>query len=166
MLQGIIIKSLKTFLDERGLFTELFKSSWKDVFKDEILQANLSVSHPGIIRAWHKHERGQVDYFVTLFGTTKICVFDDSSKELDEIFSSGNSLQIVRVPGHYWHGFKVVGNDSVTLLYFVNKEYDPKKPDEVRKPWDDPEIIPLKINDKKDDPRCNKPWDWTTLPHK
>lgn len=166
MLQGIIIKSLKTFHDERGSFTELFKSGWKDVFKDEILQANLSVSHPGTIRAWHKHDRGQVDYFVTLCGTTKICVFDDSSKELNEIFSSGDNLQVVRVPGHYWHGFKAIGNEPVTLLYFVNKEYDPINPDEVRRPWDDPEVIPLKINDKTEDSRCGKPWNWMAPPHK
>jgi dTDP-4-dehydrorhamnose 3,5-epimerase len=33
-------------------------------------------------------------------------------------------MQILRVPGKYWHGFKVVGNESAYLIYFVNKLYD------------------------------------------
>jgi dTDP-4-dehydrorhamnose 3,5-epimerase len=165
MLPGIAIKSLKRFADERGFFTEIMRTDWSDVIKDEIVQANMSFSYPGMVRAWHKHERGQVDYFLAIRGALKICAYDDETKELDEVVSAGENPQIVRIPGHYWHGFRVVGNEPATLVYFVNRLYNYADPDEVRRPWNDPTIIPSIINGKKDD-RCDKPWDWFYLPYK
>jgi len=35
---------------------------------DWIIQTNIIYSYPGIIRAWHTHERGQIDYFLVLKG--------------------------------------------------------------------------------------------------
>jgi dTDP-4-dehydrorhamnose 3,5-epimerase len=167
MLNGIIVKQLKRIPDERGFFTEIFRNDWKDLIEnEEIAQANLSISYPGMVRAWHKHERGQIDYFVVVKGALKICAYDDISQELNEIISTGENLQIVKIPGHYWHGFKVVGNETAKLIYLVNRLYDYSKPDELRKAWNDPSIVPKLINGKKDDPRVGKPWDWFHPPHK
>jgi len=166
MLPGIAIKPLKRFADERGFFTEVMRTDWKDVIQDEIVQANMSVSYPGMVRAWHMHEKGQVDHFLVVRGALKICAYDDVTGELDEIVSAGENLQIVRIPGHYWHGFRVVGNEPAILVYFVNKLYDYSSPDEVRRPWDDPAIIPRLINGRTDDPRCGRQWDWFYPPHK
>ena len=167
MLPGIVVRSLKRFPDERGSFTELLRSDWKDLLGEDVaVQANLSVTYPSIVRAWHKHERGQVDYFVVVRGALKICAFDDASKGLDEILSNGENLQVVRIPGHYWHGFKVVSNEPVLLVYLVNKLYDYGKPDELRRPWDDSAIVPKQINGKTQDSRVGKPWDWFFPPHK
>ena len=165
MLEGVEVKPLKKFADERGFFAEVMREDW-DVFKDGIVQANFSVSYPGVVRAWHRHLRGQVDYFVVLKGALKICAYDDESRELDEIISTGDNLQVVRIPGHYWHGFKVIGNEKAYLVYFVNRLYDYESPDEERRPWNDPTIVPEIINGRKDDARCNKPWDWFYPPHK
>jgi dTDP-4-dehydrorhamnose 3,5-epimerase len=77
-----------------------------------------------------------------------------------EVVLSDARMQVLRVPGHYWHGFKVVGSEPAYLIYFVNRLYDYGNPDEVRRAWDDPSIAPKKINGKIDDPRCGKPWDW------
>jgi dTDP-4-dehydrorhamnose 3,5-epimerase len=167
MLAGIKIKPLRRHFDERGSFTELMRRDWKDILnEDGFIQANLSVSYPGIIRAWHRHLRGQTDYFICLIGATKICVYDEDSKELDEIFSTGEEPKIVKIPGHYWHGFRVIGNRPAWLLYFVNKLYDYQNPDEERRPWNDETVIPASINGRKDDPRVNKPWNWLAAPHK
>jgi len=167
MLPGLTIKPLKRIPDERGSFTEIIRTDWNDIIGEEtISQANLSISYPGMIRAWHKHERGQIDFFVVLKGALKICAFDDKTSELNEVISTGDNLQVVKVPGHYWHGFKVVGNETAMLCYFVNKLYDYSKPDELRKAWNDASIVPKIINGKTDDPRIGKPWDWLYPPHK
>jgi len=166
-LPGVKVKQLKRFADERGFFTELMRADWEDLFGDDhIVQANLSITYPGIMRAWHKHERGQVDYFLLVRGAIKICAYDENKKELDEIVSTGENLQIVRIPGGYWHGFKVLGHEPATLVYFVNRLYDYDKPDELRRPWNDEKIVPVSINGKRDDPRCNKPWNWLEPPHR
>lgn len=167
MLPGIAIKPLKRYADERGFFTEIFRSDWKDLLgEDKIMQANLSITYPNMVRAWHKHERDQVDYFIVIRGAIKICAYNEASGELDEIVSTAENPQIVRVPGHYWHGFKVIGNEPATFVYFVTRLYDYDNPDEVRRPWNDPNVIPKLINGRIDDPRCNKPWDWFYPPHK
>ncbi len=167
MLPGITIKPIKRFSDERGSFAEIMRKDWKDLFgNDNIAQANLSITYPGIIRAWHRHLRGQTDYFVALNGAIKICAFDEKTEELNEIVSTGQILQIVRVPGHYWHGFKALGDEQAMLLYFTTKLYDYASPDEERRPWNDPKLIPKVINGKKDDPCVGKPWDWNYPPHK
>ena len=159
MLKGIEIKPLRRFADERGFFTELMRKDWQ-LLEAEIQQANFSISYPEIVRAWHRHLRGQVDCFVVLKGALKICAYDDETDELDEIVSTGENLQVVRIPGQYWHGFKVVGDDRAYLVYFVNRLYDYEKPDEERRAWNDETIVPKTINGKEDDERCNKAWDW------
>ena len=167
VLEGLKIKKLGRFVDERGYFTELMRKDWTDLFaEDTIVQINHSFTYPNNIRAWHRHLRGQVDYFLAIKGTLKIGVYDDESGELDEIVSSGMNLQVVRVPGLYWHGFKAVGNEPAMLVYFTTNLYDPSNPDEERRAWNDPTIMPKIINGKTSDPRVGKIWDWNLPPHK
>ena len=167
MLQGMRVKPINRALDERGFFTEVMRKDWKDLFEeDTIAQANLSLTYPNIIRAWHRHLRGQTDYFLALKGLIKICAFDEKTKELDEVISSPLNLQVVRIPGHYWHGFKVLGDEPAMLLYFTTNLYDPANPDEERRPWNDSTLIPKIINGKKDDVRVGKAWNWNYPPNK
>jgi len=158
MLEGVKIYELKKIPDERGFFAELLRRDWKEILGDEwIVQANLSYSYPGIIRAWHRHLRGQTDYFIVLQGAMRICAYDEKTGQLDEIIASEHKLQIVRIPGHYWHGTKTVSDKPSLTLYFVTRLYDYSNPDEERRPWNDPRII---------DPKTGKPYDWNKPPHK
>lgn len=167
MLDGIRIKPIKRFPDERGFFCEVMRADWQDLFGgDKVVQVNHSFTYPGIIRAWHRHLRGQIDYFLVLKGAVKICAFDDETSELDEIISSGSDLQVVRVPGHYWHGFKAVGDEPAMLIYFTTNLYNPADPDEERRAWSDPTIVPKLINGGTHDTRIGRVWDWNSPPHK
>lgn len=167
MLDGIKVKPIKRLPDERGFFCEVMRMDWMDLFgADKIAQANHSFTYPGVIRAWHRHLRGQVDYFLALKGTIKICAFEDKTAELNEVVSSGSDLQVVRIPGHYWHGFKAVGNEPAMLLYFTTNLYNQEDPDEERRAWDDPALIPRIINGRKNDWRVGTVWDWNYPPHK
>lgn len=167
MLAGIVIRPLRRFADERGFFAEILRADWSDLLgEDRAVQANLSITYPGVVRAWHRHARGQVDYFVVIRGAAKICAYDEESGELDEIVSTGENLQVVRVPGRYWHGFKALGTGPAYIVYFVNRLYDYERPDEERRPWNDPSIVPTSINGRGDDPRVGRPWDWFYPPHR
>ena len=167
MLKGICIKPIARFSDARGFFTEVMRNDWKDLFaEDTIAQVNHSVTYPSIVRAWHRHLKGQIDYFLVLKGAIKIGVYDEKTGELDTVVSTGLDLQIVRVPGEYWHGFKALGTEPAMLLYFTTNLYDPSNPDEERRPWNDQTLIPKIINGKKTDSRVGKPWDWNLPPNK
>ena len=172
MIDGIVIKEIKKFVDERGFFAEVLRNDWNDVLEDDkMLQFNLSFSYPDIVRAWHRHLRGQVDYFICITGSIKVCAYDDreGSKtygELDEIILSEEDLKVARIPGILWHGYKAVGNKPIKMLYGVNQLYNYNSPDEERRLWDDPTIIPKSINGNPNDPRVGKVWDWYFSPNK
>jgi len=163
MLLGVKVHEIVKYIDERGFFAEIIRQDWKDLLDgDSVVQANLSLSYPGMIRAWHRHDRGQIDYFIVLRGSLKICAYDDrpaspTRGQLYEVIASGEKLQVVRVPGRYWHCTKTLGNRPSLTVYCVNQLYDAKNPDEERRAWNDPSII---------DPKTSKPFDWNKLPHK
>src|SRR5438128_11492482 len=54
----------------------------------------------------------------------KICAYDDkkgsaTQGSLEEITVSEERLQVVRIPGHYWHGTKTLGVKPSVTLYCV-----------------------------------------------
>src|SRR2546428_867071 len=163
MLPGVKVHDIRKNVDERGFFAEVLREDWKDFLGDDrIVQANLSFSYPGMIRGWHRHNRGQVDYFIVLKGSMKICAFDDlqgspTQGQLDEIVTSEERLQVVRIPGQYWHGTKTLGDKPSITIYGVNRLYDMKNPDEDRRPWDDQSIV---------DSKSGTPYNWNKPPHK
>ena len=163
MLPGNKVYDIKKIPDERGYFAEILRQDWKELLEDEaIVQANLSFSYPGMIRAWHRHLKGQCDHFIVLKGSMKICAYDDDPNsptkgQLDEIVASVERLQVVRINGKYWHGTKTISNEPSLTVYAVNRLYDYKNPDEERRAWNDPTII---------DPKSKQPFDWNKPPHK
>jgi dTDP-4-dehydrorhamnose 3,5-epimerase len=157
VLHGVKIFTIKKNIDERGIFSEILRTDWDDWFKnDTIHQINISTSEPGIIRAWHRHSRGQVDYICVIKGQLKICIYDgdpnsQTKEELNEIITTEENPQVIRVPGYYWHGTKCIGNKRSCTLYFVTRLYNYANPDEERRPWNDPSII---------NPLTGEPYDW------
>ncbi len=166
-LKGVKTHEINVIPDERGFFTEALRQDWKDLLEEDwITQANVSKSYPNMVRAWHKHERGQIDTFLVLEGAMKICAYEEQTGKMAEIVGSGEKLTLVRIPGKYLHGTKTVSDEPSLTVYFVTRLYDYKNPDEIRRPWNDQTIIPTEINGKKNDPRVGKPWDWFSPPHK
>ena len=166
-LKGVKIYEIKLFPDERGFFSEALRTDWKEFLEDEqIAQINLSFSYPKVVRAWHKHTRGQIDHFLAIQGALKICAYEEETGKMAEVISSSKKPTVVRIPGKYFHGIKAVSNEPVILIYFVNRLYDYKNPDELRRPWNDQTIVPTEINGNKNDARVGKPWDWFRAPYK
>ena len=156
-LPGVKVYELNRLPDERGFFMEALRRDWSELLEgDEIVQANVSYSYPGIIRGWHRHAKGQVDYFLVLQGAMKICAYDDreglsTRGKIIEITASAEKPQLVRIPGFYWHGTCTVSNEPSLVVYFTTRLYDYNNPDEGRRPWDDPTII---------DQKTGKPFNW------
>ena len=170
-LQGVQVREVKRIVDDRGFFSELFRFDWNDLFEqDPPVQFNYVTSHPNVIRAWHRHNQGQIDYFTCLEGSIKICVYDDNESptkhQLNEIVISSDKPVIVKVPGNYWHGYKVLGNKPAKILYGVNRLYNYSNPDEERRKWDDQDIVPLSINGSTKDSRIGTTWNWNYPPHR
>ncbi len=159
-LEGVRVLDLKKLPDERGFFAEVLRQDWKDFLgDDQIVQEGLSMSHPGVIRAWHRHARGQVDCLLVIQGVVKVAAYDDREEsptrgKLVQLVVSEERLQLVRIPGHFWHGTKSIGNKASLTLYFFTRLYDYADPDEERRPWDSASIV---------DPTTNRPYNWKDL---
>ena len=162
-MEGVQVIDIQKIVDERGFFAEAIRKDWSHLFGEGwISQANISYSYPGIIRAWHRHKRGQIDFFMVLQGSMKIVAYDDNKQsatygKMVEVVVSEEKLQIVKIPGHYWHGTKTIGYKPSCTVYFVNNMYDYEVPDEERRPWNDSLII---------DPKTKQSYDWNRPPHK
>jgi dTDP-4-dehydrorhamnose 3,5-epimerase len=162
-MEGVQVIDIQKIVDERGFFAEAIRKDWSHLFGEGwISQANISYSYPGIIRAWHRHKRGQIDFFMVLQGSMKIVAYDDNKEsttygKMVEVVVSEEKLQIVKIPGHYWHGTKTIGYKPSCTVYFVNNMYDYEVPDEERRPWNDSLII---------DPKTKQSYDWNRPPHK
>ena len=154
---GVKVLIPKKNNDARGFVSEILRDDWKEFFDGDFpKQINISKSLPGVIRAWHRHSRGQIDHFMVQTGKMKICVYDaekDSKTfgKLVELTASGDELQIIKIPGHFWHGTMTIGQEPSITIYFINNLYNYENPDEERMPWNEPSII---------DPRTKKPFDW------
>jgi dTDP-4-dehydrorhamnose 3,5-epimerase len=146
-------RALRVNADERGHLVETFRSDW-DEFDPDPAMSYYSLTYPGVIRAWHRHTRGQIDYFVCPKGRIKIAVYDDrddspTQGELDTFVTGERSPQLIRVPGDCWHGFKSLGDEPALMMNFPTNLYDYEDPDEQRLPYDTNEI----------------PFDWEVPPH-
>ena len=157
---GVQTMTLDKKNDDRGHVVEIFREDWKEFFgKDLPTQINFFVFFPGEVRAWHRHNRNQIDYFLVQKGKVRICIYDGNKNsgsfgKLVEIEVDGNEPKIVKVPGHFWHGTKNIGTKTSETVYFLTNLYDYNNPDEERITYDDVTII---------DPKTQKPYDWMAI---
>ena len=153
MIEDVETHELQVNTDERGHLVEVFREDW-ELYDPAPAMSYYSMSYPGVVRAWHKHRRGQVDHFVCPKGRIKVGVYDDredspTQGDLETFVIGEHNQQAIRVPGDCWHGFKAIGNEPAFLLNFPTKLYDYDDPDEQRLP-PDTDTIPL---------------DWDETPH-
>lgn len=149
-IEGVKIKRLVRHPDDRGFFQEILRDD------DELLrrfgQASLSMSYPGVIKAFHYHER-QDDLWFFPVGSAQVVLYDARldtlSSGITQVLYPGedNPLLIV-IPIGVVHGYRVLGAKPLMIVYFTTESYRAEDPDEKRLEWDDPTIG----------------FDWTTKP--
>lgn len=137
-INGVVIHILKPLYDDRGYFMELIKQPFMDGF--DIEQASITMTHLGIIKAfhWHKH---QTDVWFALSGYARCVLYDlregsSTYKKTQTVCMSGIDRKLLVIPPRVAHGYQVLGGAQFCLLYFTNSAYDPSCPDEGRIPFD------------------------------
>lgn len=142
LIEGIEIKRLHSHADERGYLMELFRRD--DPFFEQFGQAYVSLSYPGVIRAWHCH-RQQTDHICVVRGMAKLVAFDNrlgspTLGKVTELFVGEHNPILVRIPPMVYHGYKAISHEPILLVNFPSEPYDRSAPDELRLPFDTPEI--------------------------
>lgn len=143
LIQGVRIKPLVVHADERGTLMELLRSD-DEVF-EKFGQAYVSMNYPGVIRAWHWHEK-QTDYWVVVKGMIKAVLYDrreDSPtyRQINEFFMGEKNNILLVIPPKVAHGYKTIGVEPSLLVNFPTEPYNRENPDEYRLPWNT-DLIP------------------------
>jgi dTDP-4-dehydrorhamnose 3,5-epimerase len=102
--------------------------------------------HPGVVKAWHRH-REQTDFWLALEGHLKAGVHRDDGRTWQAVVGRMRPGVLI-VPPPLWHGAATVGNEPCGLFYYVTRAYDPKSPDEERRPFDAVEGFPWGVEHK------------------
>lgn len=136
MINGVIIKPLRTIPDERGRLMEILRCD------DELFrgfgQIYLTSVYPGVVKAWHCH-REQYDNFVVVRGMVKLALYDDRAGsatrgEVNEFFTGDHNRLLIQIPPGVYHGFKCIGEEEALVLNCPDKPYNYQDPDELRLP--------------------------------
>lgn len=142
MIDGVQVKEIKKHCDDRGFFAELVRDDEKIL--ERFGQASWSMSYPGVIKAFHYHKK-QDDLWFFPSGNAQVVLHDLRDGSLTEgetnTFYMGTENPILLlIPKGVAHGYRVLGNEPATIIYFTTESYDRNDPDEHRIPWNDPQI--------------------------
>jgi dTDP-4-dehydrorhamnose 3,5-epimerase len=135
---GVHLRELSPNEDDRGVFTELFRDSWKlDVAP---VQWNLVRNGANVLRGVHVHHR-HADYLTVVAGRATVGIADlrkDSpTVGVSAVVDLDADLPAALViPPGVAHGFYFV--EPSLHLYAVSHEWDPG--DELGCRWDDPDL--------------------------
>jgi dTDP-4-dehydrorhamnose 3,5-epimerase len=143
MIEGVKVKKLVKHCDDRGFFAELIRDDEPE-FLAKFGQASWSMSYPGVIKAFHYHEK-QDDLWFFPSGNAQVVLYDlregSPTKGETNVFYMGEENPIMLlIPKRVAHGYRVLGHKPATIIYFTTESYNPDNPDEKRIPWNDPSI--------------------------
>jgi dTDP-4-dehydrorhamnose 3,5-epimerase len=136
-IDGVVVKQLVTFADERGFFREVIRET--DGFFEKFGQWSHSLMYAGTAKAWHIHQK-QTDWWYVI-GEVKVALYDTRQRsatkgQLIELLMGDLHANCLKIPPGVAHGCRAL--DTSHLLYLTSSIYDPD--DEGRIPHDDPSI--------------------------
>lgn len=149
MIQGVIIKQLNKYEDERGWLAEIFRNDEADF---EPAMGYVSITKPGVARGPHEHKE-QSDFFIFLGpGDFILYLWDNREdsptyKEAMKIEAGGKNPISAIVPPGVVHGYKCVSEIPAMSINLPDRLYrgkDKKEEiDEAR--WENDDNSPFRI---------------------
>ncbi len=141
-IDGVRTKALRVVADERGRLMEMLRAD--DPEFTRFGQVYLTAAYPGVVKAWHYHER-QTDNFVCVAGMMKLVLYDDREASptrgvVNEFFVGDHNPLLVQIPPLVFHGFKCISEREALVVNVPSQPYDHAHPDEFRLDAHDPRI--------------------------
>jgi len=134
MIDGVKIKKLKVIPDERGRLMEMFRAD--DEFFEKFGQVYVTTTYPGVVKAWHKHEK-QADNMACVAGMVKLALYDarpgsPTRGGIDQLCMGVHNPILVHIPAGVYHGWMCLSESEAIVVNAPTEMYDYKKPDEQR----------------------------------
>jgi dTDP-4-dehydrorhamnose 3,5-epimerase len=139
-IAGVFTVELDVHGDERGRFSELFRTEWFPERAWDQIQVNRSHSGAGILRGLHFH-RKQADYWHLVVGSLRVGLYDlrrqsPTRGTAEALQLDGDAFHCLFVPPGVAHGYYAL--TEATFLYVVDQYYTGG--DEFGVAWDDPDL--------------------------
>ena len=134
MIDGVKIKKLKVIPDERGRLMEMFRAD--DEFFEKFGQVYVTTTYPGVVKAWHKHEK-QADNMACVAGMVKLALYDartgsSTRGQIDQLYMGVHNPILIHIPAGIYHGWMCVSDTESMVVNAPTEMYDYKNPDEQR----------------------------------
>ncbi len=142
MIEGVKVKKLVRHCDDRGFFQEILRDD--EGLLRRFGQASMSLTYPGVVKAFHWHER-QDDLWFFPSGNAQVVLHDlregsPTHGQTDVYYMGEHNPILLLIPAGVAHGYRVLGEKPAVIIYFTTESYNPADPDEKRLPWNDPSI--------------------------
>jgi dTDP-4-dehydrorhamnose 3,5-epimerase len=141
MIDGVRIVPLHQIVDERGKIMHMLKAT--DEHFIDFGEIYFSTAWPGVIKAWHIHQRMTVNNAVVV-GHAKLVMYDlrqesPTHGELQEVYFGEDNYVLVQIPPGIANGYKAYGDKQVVM---ANAATIPHEPDEMLRLPHDTDQIP------------------------
>lgn len=142
MIHGVRVKRLVRHCNDRGFFQEILRDD--DGLLERFGQASMSKTYPGVIKAFHYHER-QDDLWFFPVGNVQVVLHDlrvgsPTHGETDVFYMGEEEPTLLLIPSRVAHGYRTLGETPSICIYFTTLSYDVMNPDEKRLPYNDESI--------------------------
>lgn len=154
-----IINTSSVYTDIRGQFSPL-------KVLNKMVQANVSVSYPDVVRGLHWQTPHEQSKIVTCVKGSihDVCLdirrHSPTFLEVFHFYLNGSTADQLYVPRGFAHGFEVVDDEPAVVMYFVNEGYHPEDENGIKWSSIGPDIwktpVDRAVVSKKDD-------SWPTL---
>ena len=114
---------LPKYGDERGVFVEMLKTQDSGQF-------SYFTAHPGITRGGHYHHT-KTEKFLVIRGSARFGFRHVVTDERYEIFTSGETPQVVETVPGWTHDITNVGEDEMIVMLWANEIFDRDQPDTI-----------------------------------
>ena len=114
---------------------EILRADEQELFS-RFGQVYVSATYPGVVKAWHCHER-QTDNFACIAGMIKLVLVDTRADSptrnvINEFFIGALNPTLVQVPKLVYHGWKCISPEPSLVINVPDEPYNRDDPDEQR----------------------------------
>lgn len=127
MIKGLVIKSKKRIVDERGMIMHMLRADDPDF--EKFGEVYFTTVYPGVVKGWHCHTK-QINNYVVVSGMVKMAFYDmrDDSPtkgEVVELFAGDDNYVFIKIPTGVASGIKGIGVKPAIIANCATEMHDP-----------------------------------------
>ncbi len=129
MIEGVLIKPLKVFSDERGKVMRMLRVD--DALFKQFGEIYFSLVNPNVMKGWKKHLKMTQNFAVPV-GNIKLVLYDNRKDsqtygKIQEIFVGTENYNLVQIPPQICYSFKAIGEGFALIANCSDLPHDSKE---------------------------------------